>query len=75
MGFQILVAEVLFQTRAKHEGPKATTVTRMGRPDPMRGFPKIRGTIFGDPNYKVYSIWGSILGSPILGNYHGCWHF
>ena len=31
------------------------------------GFAKIRGTILGVPNY---SILGSILGSPILGNYY-----
>ena len=28
------------------------------------GFPKIRGTHFGVPNNKDYSILGSILGSP-----------
>ena len=31
------------------------------------GFPKIRGTLFGDPHIKDYSILGSILGSPYLG--------
>ena len=36
----------------------------------MWGFPKIRGTILGGPNNKDYSIWGFILGPPILGNYH-----
>ena len=36
-----------------------------------RGFPMIRGTIFlGGPHNKDYSILGSILGPPILGNYH-----
>ena len=34
------------------------------------GFPKIRGTFFGGPNNKDHSILGSILGSPILRNYH-----
>ena len=34
------------------------------------GFPKIRGTLFGVPYNGDYSILGSILGSPILGNYH-----
>ena len=28
------------------------------------------GYHFGGPHYKDYSIWGSILGSLILGNYH-----
>ena len=40
------------------------------------GFPKIRGTILGGPYNKDYSIWGSILGPLILGNYHlgtGMW--
>ena len=32
-----------------------------------RGFPKTRGT---DPHNKDYSILGSILGPPILGNHH-----
>ena len=31
------------------------------------GFPKIRGTIFGGPYKKDYSILGSTLGSPYLG--------
>ena len=31
------------------------------------GFPKIRGTIFGSPHNKDYSILGSILGSPYFG--------
>ena len=34
------------------------------------GFPKIRGTFLGSPHNEEYSILGSILGSPILGNYH-----
>ena len=34
------------------------------------GFPKLRGTLFGGPHNKDYSILGSILGSTILGNYH-----
>ena len=34
------------------------------------GFPKIRGTFLGVPIHKDYSILGSILGSPYLGNYH-----
>ena len=29
--------------------------------------PKIRGTLFGGPNNKDYSILGSILGSPYFG--------
>ena len=35
----------------------------------IQGFPKIRGTLFGGPYSKDYSIMGFILGSPILGNY------
>ena len=31
------------------------------------GFPKIRGTFFGGPHDKDYSILGSILGSPCFG--------
>ena len=31
------------------------------------GFPRIRGTIFGGPNYKDYNILGYILGSPYFG--------
>ena len=31
------------------------------------GFPRIRGTFFGGPHNKEYSIWGSILGSPYFG--------
>ena len=31
------------------------------------GFPKIRGTIFGGPHNKDYSMLGSILGSPYFG--------
>ena len=31
------------------------------------GFPKIRGTLFGGPHNKDYSILGSILGSPYFG--------
>ena len=34
------------------------------------GFPEIRGTFFGGPHNRDYSILGSILGSLILGNYH-----
>ena len=34
------------------------------------GFPKIRGTILGVPIVRTIVYWGSILGSPILGNYH-----
>ena len=30
-------------------------------------FPKIRGTLFGGPQNKDYSILGSILGSPSFG--------
>ena len=33
------------------------------------GGSQIRGTILGGPYNKDYSILGSILGSPILGNY------
>ena len=32
-------------------------------------FPKL-GVLFEGPNSKHYSILGSILGSPCLGNYH-----
>ena len=35
--------------------------------------PKIRGTIFGDPHNKDYSILGSILGSPYLGKLPYTW--
>ena len=31
------------------------------------GFPEIRGTLFGGPHNKDYSILGSILGSPNFG--------
>ena len=31
------------------------------------GFPKIRGTLIGDPHNKDYSILGSILGFPYFG--------
>ena len=31
------------------------------------GFPKIRGTFFGGPCNKDYSVLGSILGSPDFG--------
>ena len=31
------------------------------------GFPKIRGTFFGGPHNKDYTILGSILGFPCLG--------
>ena len=31
------------------------------------GFPKIRGTFFGVPHNKDYSILGSILGLPYFG--------
>ena len=31
------------------------------------GFPKIRGTLFGGPHNKDYSILGSIWGFPYLG--------
>ena len=34
------------------------------------GFSQNRGYLFRGPNIKDYSILGSILGSPILGNYH-----
>ena len=34
------------------------------------GCPKIRGTLFEGPHTKDYSILGSILGSPVLGDYH-----
>ena len=33
----------------------------------MWGFPRIRGTLFGGPYNKDYSILGSILGSPYFG--------
>ena len=33
----------------------------------MWGFPKIRGTSYGGPDNKDYSILGSILGSPHFG--------
>ena len=32
--------------------------------------PQNFGYIFGGPYNKDYSIWGSIMGPPILGNYH-----
>ena len=34
------------------------------------GFPKILGYVLGGPYNKDYNILGSILGSPILGNYY-----
>ena len=34
------------------------------------GFPKIRGYLFGDPYNKDYSILGSIMGNPNVGNCH-----
>ena len=34
------------------------------------GSPRNRATFLGGPHKKDYSIWGSILGSPYLGNYH-----
>ena len=34
------------------------------------GFPKIRGTLLGVPIIRINSILGSILASPIKGNYH-----
>ena len=34
------------------------------------GFPMIKGTSLGGSHNKDYSILGSILGPPILGNYH-----
>ena len=45
---------------------------RAGDPHDIWGFPKIRGTILGVPIIRiiVYSILGSRLGSPHLGNYH-----
>ena len=48
-------------------------VAKLGRQALSRSiwwFPKIGGTFFGAPNNKDYSILGSILGSPILRNYH-----
>ena len=36
----------------------------------MWEFPKIMGTLFGGPYNKDPTIWGTILGSPILGNPH-----
>ena len=40
------------------------------------GFPKIRGTLFGGPHNKDYSILGSILGSPYFGKLpYGCFTF
>ena len=33
----------------------------------IAGFPKIRGTLFGGPHNKEYSILGSMLGSPYSG--------
>ena len=34
------------------------------------GFPKIRGTLLVGPILRTIVFWGTILGSPILGNYH-----
>ena len=34
---------------------------------PIRGFPKMRGTILGGPHNKDYDILGSTLGSPYFG--------
>ena len=36
----------------------------------MWEFPKIRGTVFWDPENKDPTIWGSVIGSPIFGNPH-----
>ena len=33
------------------------------------GFPTLRGTFFGGPYNRDYNLLGSLLGSPILGNY------
>ena len=35
--------------------------------NPTRGFPKIKGTFLGGPHNKDYSIFGSVLGSPLFG--------
>ena len=35
----------------------------------VMGFPKVRGTFLGGAHNKDYSILGSILGYPNLGNY------
>ena len=39
----------------------------MSEDNPISGFPKIRGTFFGGPHNKDYSILGSLLGSPYFG--------
>ena len=36
----------------------------------MEGFPKIKGSFLSGPFNKDYSIFGSTLGSPYLGNYN-----
>ena len=47
---------------SRQQRPGSTPGVDMGNP--------IRGTLFGGPNNKHHSIWGTILGSLILGNYH-----
>ena len=42
---------------------------RVGLRSGCGGFPKL-GVPFWGPNNKDYSIFGSIVGFPILGNYH-----
>ena len=42
----------------------SSSLTGEYRPLLIWGFPKIKGTLFGGPHNKDYSIWGSILGSP-----------
>ena len=36
----------------------------------ISGLPKIRATFFGGLHSRDYSVLGSIMGSPYLGNYH-----
>ena len=39
--------------------------------NPKWEFPKIRGTLFWGPYHKDPTIWATILGTPIFGNYVG----
>ena len=57
----------LYSVRRKFcrtSNPPSIEITIVGA---IWGFPKIRGTLFGGPYNKGYSILGSILGSPYFG--------